>query len=413
MKCTGCGAALEVDDSQTKADCPYCRMPFIISKPEPQKTTQVIVNCPHDFEIVAGVLYKYKGAATDVVIPDGVVEIANEAFYNMRGITSIKIPDSVKWIGSKRYTFGELGAFFDCSDLKRINIPDSVEHIGRNAPFSGCKNLAEVDISIEKLMSLTKNDLIYSLDMTMSKSIPYKAVLWQRIKQESKNRGICWNCRKPLVLTKNGECFSCWAKDHLIANGPQDFEINNLQKLAIDTLQNYAISRPQDFEIVAGVLKKYKGTATEVVIPDGVVEIANGAFYDMPFITSIQLPDGVKRIGSKRFKLSEMGAFSSCKSLAKINIPDSVELIGGNGSFYGCKSLSELEISTEKLMSLTPNELMYGLDLTTALGVPFKGILLQRIKQESKNRGICWSCRKPLVLTKNGACAACRTKGHL
>ena len=131
------------------------------------------------------------------------------------------------------------------------------------------------------------------------------------------------------------------------------------------------------------------------------------------FITSIKLPDGVKRIGKKRSGLGELGAFSFCAGLQRINIPDSVELIGNNLHFFKCNNLSEVDISTEKLLSLTFNELHYVFQVFEKHNAPYAAILLQRIKQECKSRGICWSCRKPLVLTKNGACTACRTKGHL
>jgi len=264
-------------------------MPFIISKPEPQKTIQAIVNSSQDFEIIAGVLIRYKGAAIDVVIPDGVVEIASGAFAEMKTITSIMIPDSVKRIGNKN-TFTTYGAFSYCTDLRKINIPDSAVFVGRSIPFYRCDSLREIEISIDKLLSLSKKELFF-LYVDSRQGGPYSEVLLQRIKQECGNRGICWSCRKPLVLTDKGECSSCWAKGHLPASDPkdygisnlQDFEINDLKNFAIKNLQNYAISSPQDFEIVAGVLKKYKGTARDVVIPDGVVEIANGAFNDMPF----------------------------------------------------------------------------------------------------------------------------------
>lgn len=38
------------------------------------------------------------------------------------------------------------------------------------------------------------------------------------------------------------------------------------------------MSKPEDFVIEIGVLKKYVGTDTEVVIPDGVTSIGDDAF---------------------------------------------------------------------------------------------------------------------------------------
>ena len=47
------------------------------------------------FEINNGVLVKYTGKDKDVVIPDGVTSIGNEAFWGCGSLTSITLPDSV------------------------------------------------------------------------------------------------------------------------------------------------------------------------------------------------------------------------------------------------------------------------------------------------------------------------------
>lgn len=46
----------------------------------------------------------------DVIIPEGVTAIAGGAFYGNRGITSVKLPESLKRIGSR--------AFWGCTSLK-------------------------------------------------------------------------------------------------------------------------------------------------------------------------------------------------------------------------------------------------------------------------------------------------------
>ena len=81
----------------------------------------------------------------------------------------------------------------------------------------------------------------------------------------------------------------------------------------------------KDFVIVKGVLKKYKGTDNEVIIPDGVKRIGKEAFYDCENLTSITIPNGVTSISDKAFQL--------CTGLASITIPDSVTSIGDE-AFY-------------------------------------------------------------------------------
>ncbi len=90
-----------------------------------------------------------------------------------------------------------------------------------------------------------------------------------------------------------------------------------------------------DFTIENGVLTKYNGTATEVVIPDGVTSIGNNAFDRCKTLTSITIPDSVTSIGDSAFK--------SCTSLTSITIPNSVTMIG-NEAFSFCESLTSITI---------------------------------------------------------------------
>ena len=87
------------------------------------------------------------------------------------------------------------------------------------------------------------------------------------------------------------------------------------------TVEGVVKTSSDDFEIRAGVLVKYHGEDTEIVIPQGVVkEIGVGCFSGCQYITSVVLPDRLKKISDS--------AFFGCSSLEKINIPDSVNIIG-------------------------------------------------------------------------------------
>ena len=90
-----------------------------------------------DFLIENGKLTKYTGPGGDVVIPDGVKTIGDEAFNFCQNVLSVIIPDGVTAIGS--------GAFRCCFQLTTVSIPGSVTTIGRDA-FSGCHSLASVSI---------------------------------------------------------------------------------------------------------------------------------------------------------------------------------------------------------------------------------------------------------------------------
>lgn len=80
----------------------------------------------------------------DVLIPDGVEEIKDDAFYWCQLITSVSIPGSVKKIGSN--------VFECCSNLKCVNLAPGIEEIGVEC-FYMCKELKELNIpgSVQKI----------------------------------------------------------------------------------------------------------------------------------------------------------------------------------------------------------------------------------------------------------------------
>ena len=170
-KCTNCGANLEVDSIKDAAICPYCGTPYIVEKAinhfnTTNNISANVVNVyggnPANFEIQAGVLIKYRGPQTNIIIPQNVKEIRPYSFEVGREyITSIVLPDGLQEISD--YTFKDFrslrhisipgsvtrigaGAFFGCSSLEAVNIPDCVTEIGRGA-FINCINLKDVILS--------------------------------------------------------------------------------------------------------------------------------------------------------------------------------------------------------------------------------------------------------------------------
>ncbi|MBQ3577193.1 MAG: leucine-rich repeat protein [Firmicutes bacterium] len=76
---------------------------------------------------------KERPADIDIVIPDGVTAIGDEAFMWQGKIRSIRIPETVTSIGAM--------AFYCCGGLKEIDIPASVIHMG---PEDDKYNLSDV-----------------------------------------------------------------------------------------------------------------------------------------------------------------------------------------------------------------------------------------------------------------------------
>ena len=95
------------------------------------------------------------------------------------------------------------------------------------------------------------------------------------------------------------------------------------------------MSNINDFVIENGVLTKYTGNDSEAVIPDGVTEIGEYAFYMHPTIEKVYMENSVKAIGSY--------AFYSCKSLSNVQFSATLISIGSN-AFWGCKNLTDIQL---------------------------------------------------------------------
>ena len=87
--------------------------------------------------------------------------IADFAFYNCSGLTSVTIPSSVAYTGK--------GAFFNCSRLTSVSIPDSVTSIGQSA-FSGCSSLTSV--TIPNSVTNIESSAFYGCSSLTSVAIP-------------------------------------------------------------------------------------------------------------------------------------------------------------------------------------------------------------------------------------------------
>ena len=75
--------------------------------------------------------------SSDLVIPNTVSTIADEAFEGCENLLSVTIPDSVTSIGA--------GAFSGCKQLHTVALPNSIKEIEEQT-FSGCESLDTITI---------------------------------------------------------------------------------------------------------------------------------------------------------------------------------------------------------------------------------------------------------------------------
>lgn len=119
-----------------------------------------------------------------------------------------------------------------------------------------------------------------------------------------------------------------------------------------------AATSASDFQMEGNVLTKYRGTDTEVTIPNTVRVIGEGAFEDNNRITRVVVPNSVEQIKPYAFwgcgnlstvslgsGLTEVGdyAFAGAKGLKRMTIPGNVTRIG-IGAFADCVNMEEVTI---------------------------------------------------------------------
>ena len=77
--CSRCGASLSVDDKNTTAICEYCRTAFVVESAVAQMQANINnENVLPEFVIRAGILLRYYGSDTEVVVPDEVLRLKAE-----------------------------------------------------------------------------------------------------------------------------------------------------------------------------------------------------------------------------------------------------------------------------------------------------------------------------------------------
>ena len=274
----------------------------------------------------------YRGNLDTIVIPDGVIAIADGVFRNELGIKSITIPNSITSIGQ--------GAFSDCSSLAKTNFTGDIIDWCKiefgNAyanPINCSHNLYINDIEVKDLIipegvTSIGDAAFFKCTSLISITIPNSVT--------SIGDAAFFKCTSLTSVTISkgvtsigyGAFYGCiFAKDKFINNSSLDAESNDFWGATIvDQIVDGLIIRND-------TVIDYIGDMDTIVIPDGVLAIAGDVFRSNSKIKSVTIPNSVKSIGNY--------AFYKCSSLTSIAIPESVTTIGNNAFGY-CTNLTSI-----------------------------------------------------------------------
>ena len=322
-------------------------------------------------------LYLNNKLITELVIPNGVTSIKNNAFEGCSGLTSITIPNSVTSIGQEAfdgcnldyiYVEGNNPAAINSNSFYDINrtaviVPDAAlnnyrtadvwsdfaSRITSNSKYnvvvnttaeyntSGILNVIGVDeliniVNIKVIGTINSYDVILfrdkmpllkSLDLSETKVVANSHAFFE---------GNCTSANNLGAYTFNGLSKLCSVKlpKDLVAIGNSMFEnCSSLRELEI----------PESVQYIGSNAFYYCSALKAVKMPKEMNSIGQNAFYNCSSLKEITIPKGIKSLPDDSWN----GLFGNCSKLEKVTLPDSLEVIGG-GSFKYCSNLKEIKL---------------------------------------------------------------------
>jgi hypothetical protein len=279
-------------------------------------------------------LIQYPAERTDehYSIPPGVVHIEESAFSGNNYLETVSIPEGVTAI--------EVKTFLYCSRLKSVAIPRSVTAIRENA-FSGCYHLR--DVIVRWTTPLAINEYVFgnapfdTRHIVINKPLdtlhvpPGTKALYEAAEG--------WKDFKTIVEDPNvdstEECFAAILLAYAAASAQRHATGSLTWSLSDDktTLTIRGEGAMPDYGSEKSPWYAYQMKILTAVIEPGVTSIGTWAFFNCIVLTSVSLPDSLKRI--------EASAFYGCNKLPSIDIPVGVTAIGSD-VFLACIALASV-----------------------------------------------------------------------
>ena len=265
-----------------------------------------------------GILSFAYSTITDIEIPNNVTELG--VFGSCTKLKSITLSNSLKEIPSE--------AFHGCSSLTTIIIPKSVISIG-STPFRDCPMLTKITVEAGNTMYDSRNDCNAIIETASNTLIQgcNNTVIPNTVKIIA-DAAFYGSGIKNIVIPSSVESLGKYGYNILGDCSSLETIVVESGNTVFDSRNNCnALIRTDDNTLLSGCMN--------TIIPDGVTNIAYGAFFGCSQLEQITIPSSVKSI--------ESGAFQDCSSLTSIDIPEGVTTINIQ-TFYGCSSLRTVTI---------------------------------------------------------------------
>jgi len=353
------------------------------------------ISFPSTLTVIATDAFLQCQGLTTLVIPEGVEAISSGAFMGCRGLTSITLPASLRRLYD--------GVFSGCTGLASVRIPGGITHFYPYV-FAGCTGLQSV--VLEEGLSIIPNNTFERCTSLTAVSIPssvttiYEGAFFQC---ESLTAITIPDGVTSMAHNAFQDCQSLEAIEVAAGNPQYSSHGGVLFNAAMTTLLMCPEARPGPFTVPQGVTA-INGDAfrdcsmlTSVFLPDGLTTIQARAFSNCVGLATITIPASVTEIGDTFENCENLtsinvapggiiytswdgllyygpeaalmrcpegrsgtcevadgttviraSAFSQCKKLTAVHIPDTVTEIG-NYAFAGCTHLASVRLSGDLL----------------------------------------------------------------
>lgn len=317
----------------------------------------------------------YSAQVERVTLPEGLTEIQQEAFYDCFALRSISLPESLQSIGASAFSSCQALAeitlpeglrtigtrAFDWTGLTSLHLPENLEEIGHSA-FSSNAELQEV--TFPKQLRVIPADMFYEC------SALEKVVLPEQLERIEASAFAYCEALTEIDLPEGVQFLGrnaferCGFVNIRIPDSVTEIEGNPFKNCkALRTVElspNHPLLTVQDGMLIDHVHQRVLRrltTGAVCIVPEGIKEIADGAFGRIPELTEITLPGSLEKIGEAAFIYCgmreitipkgvaelERAAFLHCDQLETVHLQEGLRVIGWD-AFWECSKLTDIQL---------------------------------------------------------------------
>lgn len=301
-----------------------------------------IRTAPADPVLKAGT-YQPDEMIYELIIPEGVEEIADGALSGLRTLCKVKIPSTLTRIGAH--------AFEGCSALSGISLPKKGMTMIGEAAFKDCVSLTAINLG-DGITEIP--DSAFENCIRLSKaSLPSKGLL--RIGNNAFQQcGKLTALNLPNGLEEIGEFAFAYTG---LAKVKIPDTVTKVGKAAFIGTAITSLTLPKEMEEIPEQFSKGAVNLSNVTFPKTVMRIGNEAFTYCP-LKGLKLPEGLISIGEYAFAQNPdavkyfyaiSGGKKSFSGVKTMKLPASLETIG-EGAFYGFDALTEISFTKDSAL---------------------------------------------------------------